>query len=478
MRPIDRPLALFGAVVAASLLGVSPLAAQCVISGPSVLCGGSARLCGPEGNYAAEWIGPNGFSSTESCITVGEPGTYSLFLFDLSSGAGMSCDHTLALATAPTAAITGPGSACAGTTVSLCGPAGDFDYAWTLPGGATAASSCVTPGADGSYSLVVTDRSTGCVSAPANHEFAFTNCDTTPPPPPPTGISIACPRTASFWSAQCRETSKGSRRIARDLMGNVAACVDDHAAVFHWGDAESGFCGALRHGTRPALKARTLRQFAAVLANLCAAEIGLTGADGSPIGVSADRPLTTGGGGTVGEWASQADAQLVALDGRQPNDPGVGDGYRAILRTAWLINHGEAIAPSCPTITRAANLVGRGPGSDDLMVLEPDDRSLTAALGGEASDLRLEKPSPNPFRGQTRVAWSLDTDRPASVRIVIHDLAGRAVRVLADEVQSPGAHELWWDGRGDDGRTLPGGAYFVRATTGGRLIQSRLTLLR
>ena len=74
-RILDRPLALFGAVVMASLISASPLAAQCLISGPSVICGGSARLCTPEGNWAAEWIGPSGFSSTELCVTVSEPGT-------------------------------------------------------------------------------------------------------------------------------------------------------------------------------------------------------------------------------------------------------------------------------------------------------------------------------------------------------------------------------------------------------------------
>jgi hypothetical protein len=479
MRPIDRPLALLGAVVAASLLSVSPLAAQCVISGPSVLCGGTARLCAPEGNYAAEWIGPSGFSSTDLCITVSEPGTYSLFLFDLSTGGGLSCDHTLSPGTPPAASISGPASACNGTAVSLCGPTGDFEYAWGLPGGGTATGACIAAAASGSYSLVVTDRTTGCVSTPAVHDFAFTNCDTTPPPPPPPPPgSIACPRTASFWSAQCRESSGGSRRIGRDLMEGLTSCVDEHSSLFGSGNSTSEFCAALKHGTHPALTARTVRQFTAVLANVCAAEIGLTAADGSLVGVSADQPLTMAGGpATVGDWVAQADAQLVQLSSQQRNDPGVEDAYRAILRTAWLINHGEAITVSCPAVTRLAGVVS-GRGFDDMILLEPDDRSLAAALAPVASDLRLEQPSPNPFRGQTRIAWSLDTATPMTVRIVIHDLAGRAIRVLSEGVQSPGMHELWWDGRDNDGRTVAGGMYFVRATTGGRLLQTRLTMMR
>lgn len=471
MRPIDRPLALIGAVVAASLLGVSPLFAQCVISGPSVICGGSARLCAPNGDYALEWTGPNGFSSSSPCITVSEPGTYSLFLFDLNTGGSFSCDHTLSVATPPTASITGPESACNGASVSLCGPSGDFVYGWTLPGGASASGACVAVTAAGTYSLVVTDRASGCTSTPATHDFAFTTCDTAPPPPPPPppGVSISCPRTASFWSAQCRESS-ANRKIARDLMGSLDGCVDDRSAALG-----NNLCTALKHGTRPSLQARTLRQFTAVLANLCAAELGITAADGTPVGVSADQALTTASL-TVGEWASQADAQLVALDAQQMKDPGVEDAYRAILRTAWLINHGEAIVVSCPSVARVTS--GSGRGMDDLTVLEPDDRSLVAALGGDAADLRLEQAAPNPFRGLTRIGWTLDTEQPAMVRIVVHDLAGRAVRVLVDGMQSPGTHQLTWDGLGDDGRTLPGGVYFVRALTGGRLLQSRLTLVR
>jgi len=155
----------------------------------------------------------------------------------------------------------------------------------------------------------------------------------------------------------------------------------------------------------------------------------------------------------------------------------VTDAYRSILRAAWLINHGQAIAPACPTAASTAN--GRqGGGMDDLTIVEPDDRSLTAALGEAESALRLERPTPNPFRMLTHIAYTLDTDRPSPVRIVVHDLAGRAVRVLTDGVQAPGSYELSWDGRADDGRVMPGGVYFVHASTGSRLLQSRLTLLR
>jgi len=475
MRPIDRPLALLGAVVAASLLGVSPLAAQCLVTGPSVICGGTARLCAPEGNFAAEWIGPNGFSSTDLCITVSEPGTYSLFLYDLSTGGGSSCEHTLSLGTPPSASITGPASACNGENVQLCGPSGDFDYSWTLPGGGSATGACIAASGNGSYSLTVTDRSTGCVSTPATHDFAFTTCDTTPPPPPPPppGL-VACPRTASFWSAQCKDAAHTNRQIAREQMGSLASCVDGHANLFSWVDAQGSLCDALQRGS---LSDRARRQFTAVAANVCAAEMGMT-ANGVPIGLDAGLALTIAGApATVGEWLSQADAQMVALDAQGSNSKAAAESYRAVLRTAWLINHGQGITTSCPGIARGQSVAGTG-GRDDGVVLEPDDRSLTAALADGESQIRLERPTPNPFAGVSRIGWSLDSEQPAPVRIVIHDLAGRAVRVLVDGLQSPGSHELSWDGRAEDGRELPRGVYFLHASTGGQLLQSRITLIR
>ena len=478
-RILDRPLALLGAVVTASLLSVSPLAAQCIISGPSVICSGSARLCAPEGNWAAEWIGPNGFSSTELCVTVSEPGTYQLFLYDLTTGGGAMCEHTLSIGTPPTASITGPSSACTGASAELCGPDGNFVLAWTMPGGSTANSRCIAATVGGSYALTVTDPATGCVSEPALHDLAFASCDTTPPPPPPPppGISVACPRTASFWSAQCRETNGARRRISGERMSSLGACIDQHAAAFAWSGPSAGLCDALKHGSRPKLRARTVRQFAAVVANVCAADMGMT-VNGAPIGVDAGQALAIPGApATVGEWLSQADAQLMTLAGRDLDEPGVTDAYRAILRAAWLINHGDGLVASCPTPAAVAN--GRpGGGFDDVTILEPDDRSLAAALDEAASALRLERPTPNPFRMLTHIAYTLDTDRPSPVRIVVHDLAGRAVRVLTDGVQAPGSYELSWDGRADDGRVMPGGVYFVHASTGSRLLQSRLTLLR
>ena len=65
----------------------------------------------------------------------------------------------------PTCSINAPDTqVCPGETVEICGPVGNFSYAWST--GAT--TRCITVGA-GTYSLVITDLATGCVS---NNECA------------------------------------------------------------------------------------------------------------------------------------------------------------------------------------------------------------------------------------------------------------------------------------------------------------------
>ena len=73
---------------------------------------------------------------------------------------------------------------------------------------------------------------------------------------------------------------------------------------------------------------------------------------------------------------------------------------------------------------------------------------------------------PNPFHGSTEIAFALLT--AGRVDLVVHDLAGRAVRTLASSTMSAGPHALVWDGRDASGQRVPAGVYFVRLRIAGR----------
>ncbi len=177
MRPLSASassrVTVMVALVVLTLLVAGRAAAQCQITGPPALCDGSAELCAPAGDYMYEWTGPGTFFSTDRCITVTTPGTYVLSVFDMISGLEFGpCLHDLAPAPTVTASISGPSSVCNGSTASLCGPGGSFGYAWSGPGGFVSTEQCISVGAEGTYSLIVTDLASGCSSVAAEHTLA------------------------------------------------------------------------------------------------------------------------------------------------------------------------------------------------------------------------------------------------------------------------------------------------------------------
>src|SRR5207244_4332658 len=78
--------------------------------------------------------------------------------------------------------------------------------------------------------------------------------------------------------------------------------------------------------------------------------------------------------------------------------------------------------------------------------------------------MRLEAVGTNPFRSQARVALYLP--KAGSARVVIFDVAGRAVHTLTDGWQPAGRLDLVWDGSGAQG-AAPAGLYFVGAECAG-----------
>ena len=83
--------------------------------------------------------------------------------------------------------------------------------------------------------------------------------------------------------------------------------------------------------------------------------------------------------------------------------------------------------------------------------------------------------APNPCAGRATITCANVSAGP--LRIAIHDVAGRRVRVLHDD-SSGAVRHLAWDGLDEKGRALPAGVYLVSVATPGRLPASgRLLLL-
>lgn len=88
----------------------------------------------------------------------------------------------------------------------------------------------------------------------------------------------------------------------------------------------------------------------------------------------------------------------------------------------------------------------------------------------------FESPVPNPLRRDTTVRFAVE--RPRHVHIAAYDLLGRFVALLARGRFEPGVHRLDWDGRGDAGRVLPSGIYWIRMDSEGFQASRRVVVLR
>jgi subtilisin family serine protease len=84
--------------------------------------------------------------------------------------------------------------------------------------------------------------------------------------------------------------------------------------------------------------------------------------------------------------------------------------------------------------------------------------------------------SPNPFGLDTTVRYAVPAD--AHVRVTVHDVAGRVVRVLFDGARRAGSYAVGWDGEDAGGERVAGGIYFLRLATGRETALAKLVVLR
>jgi hypothetical protein len=88
----------------------------------------------------------------------------------------------------------------------------------------------------------------------------------------------------------------------------------------------------------------------------------------------------------------------------------------------------------------------------------------------------LEQNFPNPFNPATVIRFALA--EPGRVRLVVYDVAGRAVKVLLDETRDADVYEAGWDGTDNNGAAVPSGVYLYSLETPGYGQSKKMVLLR
>jgi hypothetical protein len=129
--------------------------------------------------------------------------------------------------------------------------------------------------------------------------------------------------------------------------------------------------------------------------------------------------------------------------------------------------------------TRSNSNAGGSPiatnhGIDNFAVTVRNTLTGVGSTGAAPASIRVV--SANPFAGA--VTLELTPGRFGQTVVAIYDVSGRLVRRLEDR-------ELWgeitdsrWDGKDDNGRSVPSGVYFARMQIGNSSVQQKLIVVR
>lgn len=92
------------------------------------------------------------------------------------------------------------------------------------------------------------------------------------------------------------------------------------------------------------------------------------------------------------------------------------------------------------------------------------------------SALCIDKTAPNPFRESTKIRYSLA--EASDIQLKVYNLRGQLVRKLEDVHQSKGSHLAEWDGKDEQGHSLPAGIYLLQLRSAKGSATARVVLLK
>jgi len=155
--------------------------------------------------------------------------------------------------------------------------------------------------------------------------------------------------------------------------------------------------------------------------------------------------------------------------------------------TVWYIeyqdNHDEQDEFACGvTVDLSGNIIVTGYADNDndydyLTVKYTEEgfiqEKLLSVLSG---DLRCFPLSPNPFKSQIQIKYSLV--KHGCIKINVYDISGRLVRNLLNQNLQEGVRTAVWDGEAEAGRQVPSGVYFVRLETPNKSITKKIIKLK
>jgi hypothetical protein len=175
----------------------------------------------PAGSYNYAWTVPIGASppGNVASFTSSVAGTYSVIITNPTTTCTGSGSGTLTVNTNPTVTVNSP-TKCAGdspvTITATPSPAGSYNYAWTVPAGATAPGNVASFASSvaGTYSVIITNPTTTCTGSGSGVLTVNAN----PSAPSVTYNAPACDETT--FSITVTGVISGAIYTVKDKNGN------------------------------------------------------------------------------------------------------------------------------------------------------------------------------------------------------------------------------------------------------------------
>jgi hypothetical protein len=143
---------------------------------------------------------------------------------------------------------------------------------------------------------------------------------------------------------------------------------------------------------------------------------------------------------------------------------------------AVLLNDAELVAVD---LTESTALPVRASQSARFRLVIGTDaalQSIRSGLDALPSEPVLAGASPNPFSGETTIAYAIPSAQ--HVNLAIYDVAGRFVRSLESGGVAAGIHRVTWNGADDQKARVAPGVYFAKLNVGSEERVEKLVLLK
>jgi hypothetical protein len=114
-----------------------------------------------------------------------------------------------------------------------------------------------------------------------------------------------------------------------------------------------------------------------------------------------------------------------------------------------------------------------------MLPLWDGNRGTTAAMSSGEEErfiYALRNASPNPFKGNTTICFSIAA--PEYVSLCIFDISGRLIRTLENGAKDAGIYRLQWNGYDNNRKKVSTGVYFARLVAGDYKSAEKIILMR